>query len=80
MVSAVYWVLIPDELADAGLTWPDGMRITGPPQPDRPWYPGAQWYLVEDDHAPAELDGRRVELTFRIEDRIPVVAGRDVLP
>jgi hypothetical protein len=51
-MSATYWVLISDELMEAGLRWPDGMRITGEPEQDRPWNPGAQWYLVKDDHAP----------------------------
>jgi hypothetical protein len=79
-MSATYWVLISDELMEAGLRWPDGMRITGEPEQDRPWNPGAQWYLVKDDHAPAELNGHRVELTLRMEGRTPVVAGREVLP
>lgn len=79
-MNAQYWVLISDELMDAGLTWPDGMRVTGPPVPDQHWNPHMHWYQVTDDNAPPELQGRRVELSFRLEGRVPVVAGREVLP
>jgi len=78
-MSASYWVLISDELMAAGVTWPDGMRVTGPGYPGGPRDRGAMWYRMEDDGAPPGLDGRRVELTFRMEGDVPVVASREAL-
>jgi hypothetical protein len=89
-MSARYWVQISAELMAAGITWPDGMRMAGEARMPSgepvawPWelycpWPWA-WYLVEDDGAPPELEGREVELVFRMEDCTPVVVSREPLP
>ncbi len=63
-----YWMLITDGLAARNdLVMPDGMRLVergepGPSYAGQP--PHAHWWLTEDEHAPAELDGQRVEPTF----------------
>jgi len=77
-MSASCWVLISDELTAAGITWPDGMRPVRADDRTPPHY-GTRWWLIEDDGAPPELDGRRVELTFRMEGDVPVVASREAL-
>lgn len=82
-MSAVYWVLISDGLLGAGIMLPDGLRFVTPPPLPPPDVvtvlhdlPGAHWYRIEDDGAPPELDGCRVELTFRVQDGRPALAGR----
>ena len=77
-MSAEYWVLISDKLMDDCVRWPAGMR---PVRADRnhPPEPGMRWWLIEDDDAPAELDGRNVELTFRDDGTGPRVWHREVL-
>lgn len=61
-MTARYWVPVSDELYVAGISWPDGLRLAQLPEPDphraEPWI----WCLIEDDNAPPELDGKRVEL------------------
>jgi hypothetical protein len=57
-----YWARIHDDLiADGKAAWPAGVR---PVRPDDSGPPGAgvRWWLMEDDDAPADLDGKRVEL------------------
>lgn len=87
-MSATYWVLISDELvASPGFRFPAGLRFTGPEwlqalgmypaDPER--FPGMTWRKVEDDDAPEDLEGRRVELICRLEDGEPVVSERKVL-
>jgi hypothetical protein len=84
-VSARYWVLISDELLARGIAWPDGLRFASPPvlpsqgtdvitEPHE--LPGMTWRLIQDDDAPAELEGCRVELVFRSESGRPVLAER----
>ena len=84
-MTARYWVLISDELAVARTELPHGLRDTGtyraehsegylPPEP-----PGASWHLIEDDDAPAELDGRLVELLFRTENGRVLLGSRVVI-
>lgn len=69
-VSVRYWVFIADQLMDSDPQWPDGLRPVEclPEMEGRlgydPAYPGAHWWLLEDDGAPATLEGKRVELTF----------------
>jgi hypothetical protein len=62
-VSVRYWVLISDELMDSDPQWPEGLR---PVRADDGVPPDSysRWWLLEDDGAPATLEGRRVELTF----------------
>jgi hypothetical protein len=89
-MSARYWVLISDELARIGLQFPDGMRFVPPaqgtayrrnrPRESTAALSGAHWYLLEDDRAPVELDGCRVELVLRSEGGRAVIAERKVLP
>ena len=66
-MSARYWVLISDELVHQGMEWPHGLRAIEPgpyeqPPPGQP--PVSRWWLLEDDGAPASLEGKQVELTF----------------
>jgi hypothetical protein len=66
-VSARYWVLVSDELMNAGLDLPDGLRVIEPGPYEPPAFgqhPVSRWRLFEDDGAPATLEGKRVELTF----------------
>jgi hypothetical protein len=90
VVSAAYWVLIADELMTAGMVLPPGLRLAGPPVlptgpvlPVQPQpvvqLPGAHWHLFEDDGAPPELNGRRIELILRLEAGHPVLAERRVV-
>jgi hypothetical protein len=63
-----YWVQVADELmrdaAFGSLNWPSCLRPVRPdelaPAPDN----YSRWWLFEDDDAPPELDGKRVELTL----------------
>lgn len=61
-----YWALMSHDLMahKDELRWPDGLRpvrqATDGPGPSR----DCAWWLLEDDGAPADLEGRRVELTF----------------
>lgn len=60
-----YHVLASDDLmATDGLLWPEGMRPVQQEPTDPGRYPGMHWWLIEDDDAPPELEGERVELTF----------------
>ena len=85
-MTAQYWVLASDELMtsmDPSLL-PDGLRISPVPaerSPSDP--PGMRWYLAEDDSAPAELNGCKVELILARRGREgakSVIAERRVLP
>jgi hypothetical protein len=74
-MSARYWVLASDELMASEPQWPDGLRPIEPATalpPD----PGMQWWLFEDDGAPATLDGKRVELTFTRSGDKTMIGGR----
>jgi hypothetical protein len=67
-VSARYWVAVSDELMASDPQWPDGLRVVEPNEYDdymdqRPPR-GTEWWLFEDDGAPASLEGKQVELTF----------------
>ncbi len=59
-------------MADASLQWPEGLRPVEQEPTDPGRYPGMHWWLLEDDGAPAWLNGKRVELGFGVE-----VSGRD---
>lgn len=63
-MSTRYHVLASDELMAGELQWPDGLRPVEQEPTDPGSHPGMHWWLFEDDDAPAELDGKRVELTF----------------
>jgi hypothetical protein len=81
-MTARYHVLASDELmATDGLQWPEGLRPVEQEDPGR--YPGMHWWLLEDDGAPAWLDGLRVELGLGVEvsdgDARSVVADRWVM-
>ena len=58
-----YWVLVSQPLLDDPATpWADaGLRLAE----QGPWeHPGVRWCLFEDEEAPEELDGKKVDLTF----------------
>lgn len=68
-----YWVLASDELMGSNPQWPAFLR---PIEPGNYEQPGMRWWLFEDDEAPAELDGKRIELASTIEDGETVIARR----
>lgn len=66
-MTARYWVQIADELmAHEDLQWPAVLR---PVEQGASEYPGSHWWLLEDDDAPEDLDGKKVDLTLsRVSD------------
>jgi hypothetical protein len=68
-----YWVLVSDDLINAQPTWPDVLRYiqAGPYE-----YPGMRWHMFKDDEAPADLDGKRVDLILTDVDGTPVISER----
>jgi hypothetical protein len=60
-VSARYWVLVSDELMGSLPLGLDGFR---PVQEGDADGFGAHWHLFEDDSAPEELEGKRVEVVI----------------
>ena len=60
-MSARYWVLVSDELMASLPLWLDGFR---PVKEGNVEYPGMTWHLFEDDEAPEDLEGKRVEVTI----------------
>lgn len=79
---ARYWVEVSDELTDSDPQWPAGLRPVKPAT-DGPPRGGARWWLFEDDGAPSEFEGKRVELTFTASydgtEKTAVIADRRVL-
>ena len=74
-----YHLLMSDEMTERQIPWPEGLR---PVERGDSAFPGAHWWLFEDDNAPEELDGRRVELTLARRGRetgIIVIVKREVL-
>lgn len=72
-MSARYWVLVSDELMASDPQWPDGLRVVESEVCVRSDQPGMRWWLLEDDGAPATLDGKLVELTFtRCADKVQI--------
>ena len=72
-VTATYWVQVADELLetmDPSLL-PDGLRMT---EPVIHAAYGTHWQQFEDDNAPDELDGKRVELVLGRQGRMPAKA------
>lgn len=64
-MSARYWVLCADEVMNSvEQQWPDGLRPIELNPVSPPDAPEAHWWLLEDDGAPASLEGKQVELTF----------------
>ena len=60
-MSARYYVLVRQELLDADTPWEDaGLHLV---ETGGFTEPGARWCLFEDDNAPEELNGKKVELT-----------------
>ena len=76
-----YHLLMSDEMMETRqIPWPEGLR---PVERGDSAFPGAHWHLFEDDGAPEELDGRRVELTLARRGRetgIVVIVKREALP
>jgi hypothetical protein len=85
-VSATYWVLVSDALAD-GLEpgrLPEGLVLAEGICPE-PGYlgtePVAHWHRFTDAGAPPELEGKRVELILSLPGREgarPVITERRV--
>lgn len=62
-----YWVLVSDLLMEDGSGppgWPSSLRPVRPDESAPPPDAYSRWWLFEDDDAPPELEGKRVELTF----------------
>lgn len=66
--SAVrYWVQVADDLmrsVHGPLDWPESLRPVRADESAPPPDAYSRWWLFEDDDAPPELDGKKVELTF----------------
>lgn len=83
-MTVTYWVPVSGELLhgmDESLL-PDGLRLAGTGVTTRTWS-GHLEALFEDDSAPEDLDGRRVELILGRQGRMPakaVIIERRVLP
>jgi hypothetical protein len=60
-MAARYWTLITDDLMDASPQWPPMLRPVERGGTERP---GVWWWLIEDDDAPADLDGKKVDMTL----------------
>jgi hypothetical protein len=74
-----YYVQVADELMERQIPWPEGLR---PVEREESTVPGSHWHLFEDDGAPEELEGRRVELTLARRGRetgMIVIVNRKVL-
>jgi len=71
-----YKILLADSLLSMGLVWPEGCSLVR--QLDQATA-GTHWHLFEDPDAPAELEGRDVELTLARIDGKPVITGRRVI-
>ena len=68
-----YYVLASDDLMAMNLSWPACLRpVEQLPAYQPLLHPGMHWWLFEDDDAPAELDGKNVELTFEHQVRPPL--------
>jgi len=63
-MSVRYWSLFSDELMQGELRWPDGLRPVRQGEAESSIVCDSHWWLLEDDGAPATLEGKRVELTF----------------
>ena len=71
-----YQILIADPLLNMGLQFPEGVFLAGQLEQGPA---GMHWHLLDDPGAPAELEGRQVELTLRRVDGKPVIASRRVI-
>jgi hypothetical protein len=76
-MAARYHVLASDELMASGLLrWPAGLQPVEQEPTDPGRYPGAHWWLFEDDDAPQTLNGKLVDLTIGSVDGQPVITAR----
>lgn len=79
-MSARYWMLVSDELMRDKPQWPEGLHVIEPgpyEQPAPGQRPVMRWWLLEDDGAPASLEGKRVELTFVRSGDTVMIGSRD---
>lgn len=60
-MAARYWTLVTDDLIDAAPQWPPMLR---PVERGGIEHPGTHWWLLEDDDAPEDLDGKEVDVTL----------------
>jgi hypothetical protein len=77
-----YWVQVADDLMgdSAPDGWPPSLRPVRPDDSAPPPDAYSRWWLFEDTDAPAELDGKKVELTFiRVDHGLPQITGRRVI-
>jgi hypothetical protein len=65
-----YWVMVSDDLMDAQPQWPSTLR---PVERGGIIQPGMRWWLFEDDDAPADLDGKEVELNLLSSGAVVIV-------
>ena len=69
-----YKILLADPLAGMGLEWPEGCALVRQLEPGTA---GTHWHELSDPGAPADLEGREVDLRLgRGEDGEPVIRSR----
>lgn len=77
-----YHVLVSDDLMASEPAWPACLRPVEQEPTDPEMHPDMHWWLFEDDDAPPELAGKRVELSFarHFEDdkASATITGREV--
>lgn len=77
-MSARYYVLVAQDLLDAEppTAWEEaGLHLV---ETGGLTEPGMRWCQFDDDDAPEELNGMKVELTFARVDMRPVITDRQV--
>lgn len=74
-MSVRYWSLFSDELMLDNPRWPEGLRPVEQGEADV--VRRAHWWLLEDDGAPATLEGKRVELTFTRSGNTVMIGTRN---
>lgn len=77
-----YWIQVSDDFmtGNPAFSWPTGLRPVRPDESAPPPQTYSRWWLFEDDDAPAELEGKKVELTFTWDGYGPVrLTGRQVV-
>lgn len=75
-MSARFYVYVSQELLDADTPWESaGLHLV---EVGGFTDPGMRWCLFDDDNAPEDLNGKKVELTFELVGTRPAITDRRV--